>query len=133
MNVNSLFSFCTYFGSCYNLIIILSTLNYAHLEALPFTLIHVVSVQCRIITPVTVCLLQLSFTKYKKQKCRMFRFERLFAPEHFALICICADQGGFFLGGGEGDTRGEFIRGSSMSVLSKFTISKKTWNYPWRK
>lgn len=105
MNVNSLFSFCTYFGSCYNLIIILSTLNYAHLEALPLTLIHVVSVQCRIITPVTVCLLQLPFTKYKKQECRMFCFERLFAPEHFALICICADQGVFF-GGGGGYERG---------------------------
>lgn len=126
MNVNSFFSFYTYFSSCYNLIIILSTLDYAHLEALPFTLMHVVSVQCRIITPVTVCLLQLPFTKYKTQECRMFCFERLFAPEHFALICICADQGVFFFWGG-GDTRGAFIRGSSMSVLSKFTISKKNF------
>lgn len=134
MNVNSFFSFYTCFGSCYNLIIILLTLDYAHLEALPFTLIHVVSVQCRIITPVTVCLLQLllSFTKYKKNV-------GYFASKDFSLLNIllwyvyAQIKGFFFGGGGKGGTRGEFIRGSSMSVLSKFTISKKTWNYSWRK
>lgn len=66
------------------------------------------SIYCRIVTHVRVCLLKLllPFTKYNMQECGMFRFERRFAPEHFVLICICAEQ---FFFSGEMDTRGNLL------------------------
>lgn len=69
------------------------------------------------------------------QECGMFRFERRFAPEHFVLICICADQ--YFF---SGELIREVIyyyffmgRGSAMPVcFQKFYDVKRGLNSPWR-